>query len=161
MALHGNLQFSVERAVHGGPTVVGFVAEVQLLHCGEQTLASYKVDDPLVFRPDLWRAAVPASHQRWINGLDLMHREGNYLFVHAGLRPGLSIKSQRSDDLMWIREPFLSDRGRDDVVVVHGHTPSPAPQVMNNRIGIDTGAVMGGVLSCLVLEAAQYRFLTA
>jgi serine/threonine protein phosphatase 1 len=128
---------------------------------GEQTLASYKVDDPLVFRPDLWRAAVPAAHLRWINGLDLMHREGNYLFVHAGLRPGLSIKSQRSDDLMWIREPFLSDRGRDDVVVVHGHTPSPAPQVMNNRIGIDTGAVMGGVLSCLVLEADQYRFLTA
>ena len=90
-----------------------------------------------------------------------MHREGSYLFVHAGIRPGVSIRAQATDDLLWIREPFLSDRGARDVVVVHGHTPRPEPEVFENRIGIDTGAAIGGRLTCLVLEEDQMGFLTA
>jgi len=156
--LKGNHEAMMVNALTSGDMQA---AALWLDNGGEQTLTSYKVEDPLVLRPKAWRAAVPEAHLRWIGGLELMHREGSYLFVHAGLRPGVSIKSQRADDLMWIREPFLSDRTRDEVVVVHGHTPSPEPQVLQNRIGIDTGAVMGGALTCLVLEADQYRFLTA
>lgn len=128
---------------------------------GEQTLESYGVQNPLIVQPERWRTLVPHSHINWINQLDLMHREGSYLFVHAGLRPGVTIASQRPDDLMWIREPFLSDTSRDECVVVHGHTPVPEPAVLTHRIGIDTGAVMGGDLTCIVLEADQYRFLRA
>jgi serine/threonine protein phosphatase 1 len=69
------------------------------------------------------------------------------------------LKAQAPEDLMWIREPFLSDREQRDVVVVHGHTPKPEPEVLENRIGIDTGAVMGGKLTCLVLEDDRYRFI--
>jgi serine/threonine protein phosphatase 1 len=61
---------------------------------------------------------------------------------------------------MWIREPFLSSKGAFGAVVVHGHTPRPEPMVRPNRIGIDTGAVMGGVLTCAVLEANRLGFIT-
>jgi len=72
----------------------------------------------------------------------------------------VTLKAQTPEDLMWIREPFLSDRAKRDVVVVHGHTPKPEPEVFDNRIGIDTGAVMGGKLTCLVLEGEQLRFIS-
>jgi serine/threonine protein phosphatase 1 len=127
---------------------------------GEETLRSYGVAMPPALRPEAWRTRVPPDHQHWLAGLDMTHREGSYLFVHAGLRPGVSIRNQSPEDMMWIREPFLSDRSRRDVVVVHGHTPSKGPEVLANRICIDTGAVMGGQLTCLVLETNQLRFLS-
>jgi serine/threonine protein phosphatase 1 len=64
-------------------------------------------------------------------------------------------------DLAWIREPFLSWRGRLPAVVVHGHTPSDGPEVLPHRIGIDTGAVFGGPLTCAVLEGERVGFLFA
>ncbi len=128
---------------------------------GDATLESYRITIGDQLRPAEWRATVPSLHVDWMQRLDLMHREGNYLFVHAGIRPGVPIRAQKSDDVMWIREPFLSDRGAREVVVVHGHTPRPQPEVFENRIGIDTGAAMGGRLTCLVLEGEGMRFLTA
>ena len=73
----------------------------------------------------------------------------------------MPLERQERHDLLWIREPFLSSKADHGVVVVHGHTPRPAPEIRPNRIGIDTGAVMGGVLTCLVLEADRLGFLTA
>jgi len=90
-----------------------------------------------------------------------MHLEDGYLFVHAGIRPGRALGRQRPEDLLWIREPFLHSAEKHPFVVVHGHTPRAEPDVHPNRIGIDTGAVMGGVLTCLVLEEDRMRFLTA
>jgi serine/threonine protein phosphatase 1 len=139
----------------------GRAASQWLDNGGEQTLESYKVSDPMKVRPQEWRSAVPPGHMHWLSNLDVMHREGTYVFVHAGIRPGLSLKSQSREDLLWIREPFLSDTSQRDVVIVHGHTPRPEPEVTDNRIGIDTGAVMGGALTCLVLEDDHLRFLTA
>jgi len=81
--------------------------------------------------------------------------------VHAGVRPGIPLDQQTRHDLLWIREPFLSSRQDHGAVVVHGHTPRPEPAVRANRIGIDTGAVMGGMLTCAVLEADRLGFLTA
>jgi serine/threonine protein phosphatase 1 len=111
---------------------------------------------------DALSSAADEAVSLWLsNGGDLalMHQEGPYLFVHAGIRPGLPLPCQARDDLLWIREPFLSTRTDFGVVVVHGHTPVRAPVVRPNRIGIDTGAVMGGVLTCAILESDRVGFL--
>ena len=155
--LMGNHEAMMIAAITDG----GRAASQWLDNGGEQTLESYSVPEPTRVRPKEWRQAIPASHIAWINSLDVMHREGTYVFVHAGIRPGLSLKAQNRDDLMWIREPFLSDNSHRDVVVVHGHTPRQTPEICNTRIGIDTGAVMGGELTCLVLEQDRLRFLVA
>jgi serine/threonine protein phosphatase 1 len=89
-----------------------------------------------------------------------MHAAGGYLFVHAGLRPNTPLARQSRLDMLWIREPFLSFQGDFPAVVVHGHTPQPEPVVRRNRIGIDTGAYMGGMLTCLVLEGDRMGFLS-
>lgn len=105
-------------------------------------------------------AALPESHVRFLQELELWTRIGNYLFVHAGLRPGLPPQRQSEDDLIWIREPFLNyDGDFGGVVVVHGHTPRHDPEVSHNRINIDTGAFMTGRLTCLVLESDRRDFL--
>lgn len=134
-------------------------AENWLENGGSTTLESYGV--PLGASPADWAASVPIAHQQWLKTRELMHREDGYLFVHAGIRPGRALTRQRSEDLLWIREPFLSSTENHPLVVVHGHTPASAPEVRANRIGIDTGAVMGGVLTCLVLEGDQLRFLSS
>lgn len=110
--------------------------------------------------PDALGGLIPPDHLAFLRGLPLYHREGGYLFVHAGLRPGLPLERQSRDDLVWIREPFLSWSGGFGAVVVHGHTPMAAPVVKRNRIGVDTGAVLGGPLTCLVLEASRLEFFS-
>ncbi|MEO8715045.1 MAG: metallophosphoesterase family protein [Acetobacteraceae bacterium] len=130
-----------------------------LFHGGKPALLSYGLD------PDgpraAWRAAVPDSHMAFLHGLTLMHREGGYVFAHAGIRPGVRLEDQTQDDLLRIRQPFLFTERDFGVVVVHGHTPTKAPVIRANRIGIDTGAVFGGGLTCLVLEDASLGLLTA
>jgi serine/threonine protein phosphatase 1 len=155
--LKGNHEAMMLGALANG----GRAASQWLDNGGEQTLESYKIADTMKIQPQEWRRAIPAAHTQWLGNLDIMHREGTYVFVHAGIRPGLSLKAQTREDLLWIREPFLSDQTPRDVVVVHGHTPRTAPEVTENRIGIDTGAVMGGALTCVVLEEDRIRFLTA
>ncbi len=88
-----------------------------------------------------------------------MVRFGDFLFVHAGIKPGVALEAQDPRDLIWIREEFMSDARDHGFVVVHGHTPVPAPDVQPNRIDIDTGAVFSGTLTCLVLEGSEHRFL--
>lgn len=104
-------------------------------------------------------ARLPAAHRAFLGNLHLSARFGDFLFVHAGIRPGVPLDAQDPEDLIWIRDEFLFD-GRDHgFIVVHGHTIASAPEVMPNRINIDTGAVFGGPLTCLVLEGTDYRFL--
>jgi serine/threonine protein phosphatase 1 len=142
--------------------------EAFLANGGRATLRSYGVADGtgVFFRRSAYRklaeglqAAMPAAHRRFLEALPLSVRFGDYLFVHAGIRPGVPLERQDAEDLIWIRDEFLSD-GRDHgFVVVHGHTPASRPEVMPNRINIDTGAVYGGPLTCLVLEEDRHRFL--
>ena len=126
---------------------------------GRPSLQSYGVD------PDSpresWRAHVPDSHMAFLRGLKLMHREGEYVFVHAGVRPGVPLAEQARDDLLRMRQPFLYSEMNFGAVVVHGHSPVKAPVIRHNRIAIDTGAVFGGEMTCLVLEGDQLGFLTA
>ncbi len=103
--------------------------------------------------------ALPAAHRAFLESLPLTARFGDYLFVHAGIRPGVPLEDQDPEDLIWIREDFLWDGSDHGFVVVHGHTPANPPEVMPNRINIDTGAVYGGPLTCLALEGTDYRFL--
>lgn len=126
---------------------------------GRPTLESYKVDPD--GPRDRWRAALPDSHLAFLHGLSLMHREGGYVFVHAGVRPGVGLEAQARDDLLRMRQPFLYSEADFGAVVVHGHTPVKAAVVRHNRIAIDTGAVFGGKLTCLVLEGETLGFLTA
>jgi len=133
-------------------------AEVWLGNGGHASLQSWGV--PPRTRPGRWASLIPPPHLAFMRGLALLHRAGGYVFVHAGLRPGLRIADQSRQDLLWIREPFLSSEVMHEAVVVHGHTPEDQqPVVRRNRIGIDTGAVLGGKLTCAVLEADTMAFL--
>jgi serine/threonine protein phosphatase 1 len=125
---------------------------------GRAALESYGID------PDSpresWPDAVPAEHLAFLRHLTLTHREGGYLFVHAGIRPGVPLDRQVREDLLRMRQPFLYSEASFGAVVVHGHTPVKAPVVRHNRIAIDTGAVFGGPMTCLVLEADTLGFLS-
>jgi serine/threonine protein phosphatase 1 len=102
---------------------------------------------------------LPDRHRSFLDGLRLLHQEGDYLFVHAGIRPWAPLDRQVEADLLWIRDPFLDWTKPFGPVVVHGHTITRGPDVRSNRIGIDTGAYASGMLTCLVLEGAGRRFL--
>ncbi|MBB4952630.1 serine/threonine protein phosphatase 1 [Agrobacterium vitis] len=99
--------------------------------------------------------AVPASHYHWLKSLPVMLTVGQFLFVHAGVKPGLSVETQTDQDLMWIREPFLSRGPELPFTVVHGHTPTDAVTFGKNRIGVDTAAYASGHLSVVRLAAGQ------
>jgi serine/threonine protein phosphatase 1 len=132
-------------------------ADVWISNGGHAALASWAV--PPRTPPKRWAALIPPPHLAFIRALALMHRAGGYVFVHAGVRPGLALAAQARQDLLWIREPFLSSDVVHEAVVVHGHTPEDGPVVRANRVGLDTGAVLGGPLTCGVFEGDRIRFL--
>jgi serine/threonine protein phosphatase 1 len=109
----------------------------------------------------VWEAGIPPAQLGFLRGLSIVQRVGGYVFVHAGLRPGVALAAQKREDMIWIREPFLGFEGRLDAVAVHGHTPAHEPAVLAHRIGLDTGAVLGGDLTCAVLEGERIGFLRA
>ena len=106
------------------------------------------------------RKAVPEEHLRFLGSLKLSMSVGEYFLCHAGVRPGIPLEHQRAEDLLWIRDEFLNSRTSFGKVVVHGHTPIASPEVLPNRINIDTGAFVTGRLTCLVLEKGSRRFLS-
>ena len=111
--------------------------------------------------PPLWAKHVPPVHLVFLSGLPFRASVGGYFFVHAGIRPGVSLAAQSPEDMLWIREPFLSATENFGQVVVHGHTPVRSPEVHKNRINVDTGAVFGGPLTAAVLEEDRIGFLCA
>ena len=128
---------------------------------GRQTLLSYGIDaDYMLTRgkkgiDDLKRAladTIPAQHVELLKDMVGYVRIGSYVFVHAGLRPGVALEEQDDRDLLWIREPFLSRGPELPFLVVHGHTVYERPETGPNRIGIDTGAVNSNRLTVLKLE---------
>lgn len=115
--------------------------------------------DDLIETAAALRAAIPAHQQGFLEGLELSRCFGDYLFVHAGIRPGVPIERQQVQDLLWIRDPFLRYAKPHPFVVVHGHHVSETIDVRPNRICIDTGAYATGCLSCLILEGSERLFL--
>jgi serine/threonine protein phosphatase 1 len=136
---------------------------------GYETLDAYGVERPdhqdaadLARARDDILAAMPASHLRVLQGLDVMALIGGYVFVHAGLAPGRPLASQREADLLWIRGPFLEAARPCEGVVVHGHTWRGAePELLDRRIGVDTGAYTTGVLTAIRLDGDTRRVLQA
>lgn len=103
----------------------------------------------------------PASHRRFLTNLRLSFTCGDFFFVHAGIRPGVSLYKQSAEDLLWIRQDFLFCEDEYSKIIVHGHTPVSKPEICLNRINIDTGAYATGRLTCLKLEDDQIDFLYA
>lgn len=136
---------------------------------GVETLASYGVEPPSPHSADVdlefaaadLRAKLPPAHLEFLQALELYVEEGGYAFAHAGVDPSRSLKKQRSKDLLWIRDRFLSSRRRFSHRVVHGHTPAAEPFADARRVGVDTGAYATGVLTAARIEGDQVRFLTA
>lgn len=136
---------------------------------GQATLLSYGVALPSGPRDAAlfetlrvkFSRVLPPDHRAFLEGLALSHVEGDYAFVHAGVRPGVALEDQREQDLLLIRDEFIHDRSDHGKIVVHGHTVTHRPEIRRNRIGIDTGAYATGRLTCLALEGTSRRFLAA
>jgi serine/threonine protein phosphatase 1 len=102
---------------------------------------------------------LPDTHREFLAGLSTHTVVGDYFFAHAGVRPGIPLDQQNDSDLIWIRDEFLMSSEFHGKVIVHGHSYKTEPEVMSNRIGIDTGAYATGRLTCVVLEGTDCRFL--
>jgi serine/threonine protein phosphatase 1 len=131
--------------------------QLWMMNGGANTLHSWGISRTTP--PEQWAGRIPAHQMDFLHGLAISHAIGDYFFVHAGVRPGVPLGRQARHDMLWIREPFLSSSAEFGAVIVHGHTPKLRPELRRNRIGIDTGAVMGGTLTCAVLEEDRVAFL--
>ncbi len=132
------------------------------------TLQSYGLDfggfdrhwDDAAACRDALVAAMPEVHRAFLKDLAPSYALGDYFFAHAGVRPGVALESQAPQDLIWIRDLFLTSDEDFGKIVVHGHTPVPQPEARTNRIGIDTGAWSTGRLTALRLFGDTRAFLT-
>lgn len=141
--------------------------EVSYLHPvvgGAETLMSYGLMRPTSFHIRRVReaalAAVPPEDIAFLRDRPLMHAVGEALFVHAGIRPGTPLTEQSEEDLLWIREPFLSDTREHGFLVIHGHTAIPRAMHYRNRVNIDSRAAYGGPLTAVVIENRNVWRLT-
>jgi serine/threonine protein phosphatase 1 len=137
-----------------------------LTYGGRETLSSYGLGAATIYSDDLNQiraqaiAAAPMAHHQFLRGLQFSAQFGDYYFVHAGIRPGIPLGQQDANDLMWIREPFLSSKELHGALIVHGHSISREVQSRHNRIGIDTGAYATGRLTALAIQDGDRWFLT-
>lgn len=144
-----------------------FPYKVWLRWGGEATLTSYgvapcspdAVDKEVEEVRAQLEASIPAAHRAFYTQLQLTYESGDYLFVHAGVRPGVELGKQQMEDLLFIREDFLNEPVSIDKTVIHGHTVFKEPFIRDKSIGIDTGAYATGILTALILENNTYEFL--
>jgi serine/threonine protein phosphatase 1 len=143
IALKGNHE-AVALEVVDGETE----AELWLREGGTATLRSYDIDDA---------RDLPDEHVAWLRALPLCYDDGRRFFVHAGVDPEKPLGAQRDRDLIWIREPFLSDARDYGRLIVHGHTPQTdgIPDFRGNRLNLDTGAVFGRPLTAAAFASAR------
>lgn len=134
---------------------------------GSEALASYNIPTPEL-RTDMaawestrlaFKAAIPVRHVEFLRGLELFRVAGDYVFVHAGLKPGVPLERQTEQDMLWIRGEFLESNRPFEKVVVYGHTPRPDAMIEPGRIGIDTGAFASGVLTALKLRGEEQTLI--
>jgi len=139
-------------------------ASVFLRLGGLQTAQSYGVDltaGPIGQAAAALAAAIPPRQVAFLHGLGASAEFGDFFFCHAGIRPGVALERQSLRDLAWIRDEFLNHAGLHPKVIVHGHTPQPNPQVLPNRVNVDTRAYASGRLTALAVDGAGKHMLTA
>lgn len=152
--LMGNHEESFLSALEGHKDALRFFLKIG----GRETLYSYGLSPDrfaLMTYEEIrgWvDSHVPDAHREWLRALSDQVRIGDYLFVHAGVRPDVPLDEQDGQDLRWIRSEFLEYPADHGAMIVHGHTISPSIDERSNRIGIDTGAYSTGVLSAIGLE---------
>ena len=161
--LLGNHEEVFLKALSGDPSAMRYFVRIG----GGPTIHSYGLDGDEYLGMSFEELAeafprlVPDKHRRFLETAEEMIAIGDYVFVHAGIRPGVPLDSQRPSDLRWIRDDFLEDGSDHGCVVVHGHTIFDEVQERTNRIGIDTGAYATGRLTAIGLEGTERWFVTA
>ncbi|ANI76880.1 metallophosphoesterase [Sphingobium sp. EP60837] len=159
--IKGNHEEVFVSAARGSSQYAGYCRRIG----GVQTLASYGLDvgsSERMTDEDVasWMLNhVPRSHVDFLDRFEDMLTMGDYLFVHAGIRPGLPLQAQTAADLHWIRSEFLNHRGDHGYVVVHGHSITTKVDEKPNRVGIDTGAWSSGKLTAVGLQGTERWFL--
>jgi serine/threonine protein phosphatase 1 len=133
---------------------------------GLQTLVSYGLRPPLnpsaseqLDLAKAFAAALPPDHKSFLERLKPSFSCGDFFFVHAGIRPGVALDEQEEEDLLWIRDEFLTSELDIGKFIIHGHTPVREPDLRRYRLNIDTGAYATGRLTLLRLEGAEFEFL--
>lgn len=162
ICLRGNHEAILERFLRDDAEAIHHWMQIGALH----TLASYGVvprtPSGTMTPSDLRRSlldAFPRTHELFLQCLHNSFLFGDFLFVHAGIRPGISIEKQDPEDLFWIRDEFLNSTQDHGKLVVHGHTPVDHPDIRANRINIDTGAWRTGTLTCIAIEGSTILVL--
>jgi serine/threonine protein phosphatase 1 len=159
--LRGNHEDMMLRSLEGEPGMMRAWIRVG----GDATLRSFGIEPPesdsdIMSATRALAAKLPRNMLEWLRALPLTARSGDYLFCHAGVRPGVPIKRQSRADLLWIREEFLQDDSDHGAVVVHGHSVATEVEMRDNRIGIDTGAYRTGVLTAIYLEGGAREIIS-
>jgi serine/threonine protein phosphatase 1 len=162
--LKGNHEAAMMRFLDNPTDSVGW-----LRFGGVETLRSYGVVPPApddaagcLRARDLLLQRMPSSHLRFLERLELMLVLGDYAFVHAGVQPGVDLRGQREEDLLWIRQEFLADEGPFEKIIVHGHSwTDNKPQILPHRIGLDTGAYATSVLTGIKLKGDTRTLIQA
>jgi serine/threonine protein phosphatase 1 len=152
LCLRGNHEDLLAQAVRGTQDD----EDQWLMNGGDKTLASYGVGRS---------RDIPEAHRTWMLDLPLLFRDEHRLYVHAGIIPGVPLRQQPRDALLWIRDEFLSSPADHGFLIVHGHTPlrTGRPDLRRNRLNLDTGACFGGPLTAAVFceaIAEPLAFLT-
>jgi serine/threonine protein phosphatase 1 len=160
VCLRGNHEYLMEHFLRD-PSILSSWLQLGAM----QTLASYDVSLGNEGRPSAhalhqrFCQAFPRTHALFLKCLKPWICCGDYLFVHAGIRPSIPLDQQRMDDLLWIRDEFLESPHRHTKFVVHGHTPVAHPDLRHNRLNIDTAAWRSGILTCAIFEETSIQFL--
>ena len=158
----GNHEEVFLRAVEGDLKALRFLTRIG----GRETLLSYGISEKEYRALDFEelmsavQAKVPVSHRAFLSRFEKWIEIGDYLFVHAGIRPGVELARQKQSDLCWIRDDFLSHRDSFGKMVVHGHSITEDIDEQPNRIGIDTGAFASGRLTAVGLQGTDRWFLS-
>lgn len=143
--LKGNHEDMLEKYLNGTDRFT------YLLNGGQRTLDSYLNQST---KSDAF--PIPAHHKDFYRSLKLYYETDKYIFVHAGMRPKVQLEFQENEDLLWIRDKFIYTKYNFGKRVIFGHTPLSKPLVESNKIGIDTGAVYGNVLTCVRLPDLEF-----
>jgi serine/threonine protein phosphatase 1 len=161
IALKGNHEALLETFLRD-PAIAGDwrrLGGLETLHSYGVPVAAMMMGRDYQEAADALRVAMPFEHFEFLRMLKVSFTWGKYFFCHAGVLPGVPLERQSEHHLLWIRDQFLASQADFGKIVVHGHTPRETPEVLPNRINVDTGAFITGRLTCAVLGTDSVRFL--